>query len=93
MEPGTETIHELRFRDRGQGTMTGVSDVFSFDEHEILLATTAGMLTIRGKELHVSRLCLEAGEVDVEGRIDSLIYSDSGKNRQKDKAFLTRLFR
>lgn len=93
MEPGTEKIHEFRLRDRGQGTMTGVSDVFSFDEHEILLATTAGALTIRGKELHVSRLCLEEGEVDVEGYIDSLVYSESGKKHQKEKAFFARLFR
>ena len=51
------------------------------------------MLTIRGKGLHVSRLCLEEGEVDVEGQIDSLIYSDSGRKNQKDKALLARLFR
>ena len=93
MDPGTEKIHELRIRDRGQGTLSGVSDVFSFDEHEILLATPAGTLTIRGKELHVSRLCLEEGEVDVEGSIDSLMYTESGKKRQKDKALLARLFR
>lgn len=93
MEPGTAGIHELKFTDRRQGTMTGVEDVYSFDEHEILLATTSGMLTIRGKELHVSHLCLEEGEVDVEGHIDSLIYSDTGRNRQKDRALLSRLFR
>ena len=93
MESGAAKPHELRFLDRGQGKMTGVSDVYSFDEHEILLATTAGMLTIRGKELHVSRLCLEEGEVDVEWHIDSLVYSDSGRKKQKDQALLARLFR
>lgn len=93
MEPGTTRSHELKFQDRAQGKMTGISDVYSFDDHEILLATTAGMLTIRGKGLHVSRLCLEEGEVDVEGQIDSLIYSDSGRKNQKDKALLARLFR
>lgn len=93
MEPEAEKTHELRFRNRGQGTMTGVLDVYSFDEHEILLATTEGMLTIRGKELHVSRLCLEKGEVDVEGRVDSLVYSESGKKRSGDQKLLARLFR
>ena len=48
MEPGTARSHELKFQDRAQGKMTGISDVYSFDDHEILLATTAGMLTIRG---------------------------------------------
>ena len=93
MESGTAKPHEMRFLDRGQGKMTGVSDVYSFDDHEILLATTAGMLTIRGKELHVSRLCLEEGEVEVEGQIDSLVYSDSGRKNQKDMALIARLFR
>ncbi len=93
MDAATVRPHELRFLDRGQGKMTGVSDVYSFDDHEILLATTAGLLTIRGKELHVSRLCLEEGEVDVEGHIDSLVYSDSGRKNHKDQALLARLFR
>lgn len=92
MEPETAKVHELNFRNREQGTMTGISDVFSFDEHEILLATTQGMLTLRGKELHVSRLCLEEGEVDVEGRIDSLVYSELGKKRSGDRKLLARLF-
>ena len=35
------------------------------------------MLMIKGNELHVSRLTLEKGEVDIDGRIDSFTYSDA----------------
>ena len=43
---------------------------------EILLETEQGMLTIKGADLHVNRLTLEKGEVDIEGRIDSMAYSE-----------------
>lgn len=49
------------------GRITGIADVVSFDENTIVLDTDMGLLTLKGKELHVSRLTLEKGEVDVDG--------------------------
>ncbi len=69
--------HRLTVTSRRSGTVTGVVDVLSFDLGEILLETEQGMLMIKGSDLHVNRLTLEKGEVDVEGKIDSLTYSDS----------------
>ena len=48
---------------------------------------------IKGDELHVSRLTLEKGEVDIDGRIDSLTYSDAGGAARKNESLLARLFR
>lgn len=92
-EPERGQKHEMCFCDRTNGHLTGVLDVFSFNENEILLATTEGMMTIKGKELHVSRLCLEKGEVDVEGRVESLLYSEGRGKLKKDRNLLARLFR
>lgn len=51
------------------------------------------MLTIKGKELHVSRLHLEQGEVDVEGVVDSLVYTEDGSYAKRQKGSLVkRLF-
>ena len=55
--------------------LTGILDVISFDENTIVLDTDMGLLTIKGKDLHVNRLSLEKGEIDIEGRTDSLVYS------------------
>lgn len=52
---------ELVLSDRHTGSVTGVNDVVSFDENEIVLDTDMGLLTVRGKELHVKRLTLEKG--------------------------------
>jgi len=41
----------------------------------------------------VSRLSLEQGEVDVDGRIDSFAYSDVSGHGQKGESFLSKLFR
>lgn len=70
--------HKLMLTNRRTCTISGVNDVLSFDVNEILLETEQGMLMIKGTELHVSRLSLDKGEVDIDGRIDSLTYSETG---------------
>ena len=48
---------------------------------------------IKGSDLHVKRLTLEKGEVDLEGRIDSLTYSDHTTLAAKGESLLGRLFK
>ena len=86
--------HKLVVNNRKTSLVTGVLDVLSFDLNEILLETEQGMLMIRGSELHVSRLTLEKGEVDIDGRIDSLTYSEQTASAgSKAESLLSRLFR
>ncbi len=66
-------------------------DVLSFDVAEILLETELGMLLIKGHDLHVNRLSLEKGEIDIEGRIDSLTYSELKNTENRLNLFLGRL--
>ena len=68
--------HKVLLNNRKMGNFSGAVDVLSFDVAEILLETEQGMLLIKGNDLHVNRLSLEKGEVDIEGRIDSLAYSE-----------------
>ena len=70
-----EQAHHLELSRREKGTVTGVLEVIAFDEHEILLKTSQGMLTIKGNDLHVSRLDLDSGETELEGKVDALLYS------------------
>ncbi len=85
--------HKVTMTNRKNCMINGVNDVLSFDIHEILLETEQGMLMIKGDDLHVSRLTLDKGEVDVEGKIDSFTYSDVANTAHKNESLLTRLFR
>ncbi len=89
---GTRT-HKVTMTNRRTCTINGVSDVLSFDVHEILLETAQGMLMIKGDELHVNRLTLDKGEVDIDGRIDSFTYSDAAAGSHQNESFLSKLFR
>ena len=74
--------HRLDLTNRGKGSVTGIQDVVAFDENQIVLDTDMGLLTVKGKGLHVSRLTLEKGEVDIEGTVDSLVYSSNETYRK-----------
>ena len=85
--------HKLHINARKTALITGVNDVLSFDSGEVLLQTEQGILMIRGEELHVKRLTLEKGEVDIEGRINSLTYSDDSAYSKSGESLLGRLFK
>lgn len=85
--------HKLILNNRRTCNLTGVSDVLSFDENEVVLETDQGMLMIKGKELHVNRLTLDKGEVDIDGRVDSFIYSEQSSMGSKGESLLARLFK
>lgn len=89
---GTKS-HKVLLINRKSGAFSGVVDVLSFDVEEILLETELGMLLIKGHDLHVNRLSLEKGEIDIEGRIDSLTYSEMKTVGKQAESFLGRLFK
>lgn len=90
---GASRMHKVTMTNRRTCTISGVNDVLSFDIHEILLETEQGMLMIKGDDLHVNRLTLDKGEVDVDGKIDSFTYSDVSGSGQKGNSLIARLFR
>lgn len=85
--------HKLVISNRKAGMVTGVLDVLSFDLNEILLETEQGMLMVKGTDLHVNRLSVEKGEVDLAGNIDSIAYSSSAPADGGGEGFFSRLFR
>ena len=61
------------------------------DEDGIMMETTCGLLLLKGAGMHIGKLDLEAGDVVVDGSIDSMTYSD-GTLAEKH-SILGRLFR
>ena len=63
------TSHGLTLNRREKINATGITDVISFDEENIVAQTTLGVLIIRGDKLHINSLNLEKGTLNVDGNI------------------------
>ena len=68
--------HRLQLSERKNLTMTGVTEVVSFDETAVILQTSMGLLIVQGQQLQLKNLSLEGGQVSVEGTISALSYEE-----------------
>ncbi len=78
--------HSVTMKDRKVLTLTGVTEVVSFDDSAVVLRTSMGTLVIQGQQLQLKNLTLEGGQVAVEGAIDALHYE-----QQRQGGFFRRL--
>ena len=84
-------IHNIVLEGRRRLSVSGVTDVDSFDENTVLLYTSMGELTICGTDLHVNDISVESGEMNVEGDIRSIVYGDP--DRRSPLSFLGKIVR
>ena len=68
--------HRLTLAERSKLTVTGVTEVISFEEREVILQTSMGLLTVQGSQLQLKNLSLEGGQVEVEGSVSALSYEE-----------------
>ena len=68
--------HRLSLNERTELSMTGVTEVVSFDDTAVVLRTQLGTLMIHGQQLQLKTLSLEGGQVAVDGNISALIYEE-----------------
>lgn len=68
--------HKLSLSERNVLTLTGATEVVSFDENTVVLRTSLGQLNVHGKNLQLKNLSLEGGQVAVEGHVAALIYEE-----------------
>lgn len=76
-----DITHNVILEGRERLSVSGVTEVVSFDENEVVMDTARGLLTVTGADLHVEKLSLDIGELSLEGVVDGLIYSDEQKQR------------
>ena len=67
--------HTLSMENRDKLSLTGVEDVSGFDESLVVLTTSMGELTVRGEGLHIERIDLDSGQLEVRGK--ELSYDES----------------
>lgn len=91
MSEQTGTSHNIILEGRKRLSISGVTEIDSFDEQTVVLFCSDGQLAIRGDGLHINRIDVDSGELSLEGeRIDSLAYAE---NRAAHGGLLGKLFR
>ena len=74
--------HSVHIDNRLRTSITGVMDVVSFNEQDVVLLTEAGPLNLVGTNLHLNRLNLEDGQICIEGELTALDYEPPETERR-----------
>ena len=78
-----KTAHTIHTDRRRKTVITGVEDVCSFHETEIVLKLDTGHVYLTGQGLRMGKLSPEESRLDVEGQIDSIVYETPRKQLRK----------
>lgn len=88
-----ETVHNLILENRRKLSVSGVDDVESFNEEEIVLRTDQhGIMIIKGEELHINKLSTDTGDVIISGEITDMNYVERSM-KTKGPGLISRLLR
>lgn len=85
--PEQDRPHNLTLESRKKLTLTGITEVASFDDNFILMHTPLGDLTVQGEQLQLKSLSPDGGTVTVQGQIDTLSYQ-----QPRETSWLGRIF-
>lgn len=68
--------HNIIMDDRKKLFISGVEEVESFDDAQVVLRTVCGNLVIKGSQLQIGKLSVDTGEVSVQGLVYDLSYEE-----------------
>ena len=66
--------HKVTLSDRKKLTVTGVSEVVSFDDTAVQMETALGSLMVYGQQLRLKNLSPDAGQLELTGEIEAMVY-------------------
>ncbi len=87
MAENLQLPHKLTLNERKQLTLTGATEVVSFDENTVVLRTNLGTLIVQGHNLQLKTLSLDGGQVAVDGEIAALVYEEPRSGRGLGRLF------
>lgn len=88
MEGDRQMPHSVILEGRERLEISGVTEVRRYDERQISLSTVAGEMVIRGRDLKMGEMSCRSGEMQVQGRVDEIVYADETRS---GKGFWARL--
>jgi len=85
--------HHVSIDRRERVAITGVLEVISFDDESIVCETEMGIMILRGSNLHMNRLNLDDGELEVDGEIENIAYEDDMVLGRGKSSLLSKIFK
>ena len=85
--------HNVTINERKNIVITGVKKIDSFDNEEFLMDTSLGHMIIKGEELEIVKLDTYQGNVSIKGKINSLVYTETGSKKEKEDGIFNKLFK
>lgn len=67
--------HSLTLEERQKLSVTGVKRIIYYDESGAQLDTDQGRLTVGGRDLQVSELSVQTGQLEISGLVEQLQYT------------------
>lgn len=84
--------NNIVIENREKMTISGVTDVLSFDDQIIIVETNLGLLTVKGENLKINKLNIDTSDFSLNGNITGISYSE-GTLEAKQNSFLGRIFK
>lgn len=78
---GTHQSHSAFLYDRKKAELSGITEVESFHDSGIILASSLGEISIEGEELKIDSFSVESGKISISGHINGLFYYEKVKAR------------
>jgi sporulation protein YabP len=89
----TQKNHIIHMENRKKLDITGVRNVITFNDINVVLQTTLGMLNLKGKDMRVNKLNVENGDMSIEGEIISMIYTTKDDTAGKKRSLIAKLLK
>lgn len=82
--------HNITLKDRASLVVSGIEHIYSFNDKKVEVRTSAGEMVIEGENLDMSKLSLDENIINIEGTINSIVYS---KERKPQESFFKKVFK
>ncbi len=83
VEASKEIKHDVVLRSRKKLEMSGINDVLSYDEKEIVVQTDSTGISIVGEGLKIEKFDAENGELIVNGLVSDICYFVNDTSKKK----------
>ncbi len=85
--------HNITINNREDIKMTGILDVLSFDEELVICQSDIGVLILKGMNLHVKKLDLDNGCLELTGYVIGLQYEEDHVLSKNKPSLFSKIFK